>query len=387
MPEKDLLSRTMRIDLLPNIPSKPVNGGAKRIIIGDADEAPTPADKSIADALDGSTRYEELFQSVYDAAVITDLAGTIVDANVRAVEFLFYERTELCGLKIYNIISGADDSLVGTLISNLDEKRFTVIQAYCERKDGVLFPSEIAVNKLRLGTIHLCFFIRDITVRKHAEEMLVTEHNAIQNSLNGIAITNINLQLEYSNPAMASMWGYENVDEMIAKDVRKLFVNEAIAEEKFHLVVEDGKNWVKEMKAHKKDGTTLDVQVSATCNRNSDGDIVGVVFSVMDINDRKRAEGAERESERRRVMLESLGAACHHLGQPATILSANLCFMKSHVKDADESVKEVVDVSIEAMDRLGKILHRLNAVNEYKTTQYLQNLSGDESDQSRIIEI
>lgn len=387
MAEKDLLSRTMRIDLLPNIPSKPVEGGARRVIIGDAEDVPASMDKAVAEAIDSSTRYEELFQSVYDAAVITDLTGRIVDANVRAVEFLFYERLELCRLKIYNIISGADESLIGTLISNLDEKRFTVIQAYCERKDGALFPSEIAVNKLRLGTMHLCFFIRDITVRKHAEEMLVTEHNAIQNSLNGIAITNIDLQLEYSNPAMASMWGYENVDEMIAQDVRKLFEKETIADEQFHLVVENGENWVREMKANKKDGTMLDVQVSAACNRNSDGDIVGVVFSVMDINDRKRAEGAERESERRRVMLESLGAACHHLGQPATILSANLSFMKAHIKDADEDIKEVVSGSIDAMDRLGKILHRLNAVNEYKTTQYLHNLAGDDGDQSRIIEI
>jgi hypothetical protein len=87
-------------------------------------------------------------------------------------------------------------------------------------------------------------------------------------------------------------------------------------------------------------------------------------------------------------MLESLGAACHHLGQPATILLANLSFMRTHLLDADDAVKEVVEGSIEAMDRLGKILHRLNSVNEYKTTQYLQNLNGDgQGDQSRIIEI
>ena len=387
MVKKNLLSRTIRIDLLPNIPSAPVAGGSKRVIISDTEETSTSINKAVAEVLDSSTRYEELFQSVYDAAVITDLTGTIVDANARAVEFLLYERIELCGLKIYNIISGADDSLIKTLIGNLNKKRFTVIQACCERKDGELFLSEIAVNKLRLGTVHLCFFIRDITVRKHAEEMLVTEHNAIQNAINGIAITNISSQLEYSNPAMASLWGYDNADELMAQDVGELFEDEETASEQFSIVVKHGKNWVKEMKAQKKDGTIFDVQISAACNRNSDGDIVGVVFSVIDINDRKRAEEAEREAERHRVMLESFGAACHHLGQPATILHANLDFMKTHLLGIDESVKDVVESSIEAMDRLGKILHRLNSVNEYKTTEYLQNQNGDSKDKSRIIEI
>ena len=80
------------------------------------------------------------------------------------------------------MISGADQSLIDTLCENLENERFTLIQAYCVRKDGSFFPSEIAVNKLHLESKHLCFFLRDITVRRQAEEMLRTEHNAIQNS-------------------------------------------------------------------------------------------------------------------------------------------------------------------------------------------------------------
>ncbi len=392
MTDKDLLSRTMRIDLIPDVPSKPRGDGHRRVVISDSSSDLTPEIDNAAamDAVTGSARYEELFQSVYDAAIITDLNGIIIDANVRAVEFLLYERSELCGLALHDIISGADSSLIATLIDNLDEKRFTIIQAYCERKDGTLFPGEIAVNKLRLGTLHLCFFIRDITVRKHAEEMLVTEHNAIQNAINGIAITNINLELEYSNPAFAKMLGYENADMLVDHDVRDFFADYEDAGKHFLAVVEKGENWVKELKAIKKDGTTFDVQVSAACNRNSDGDIVGVVFSAIDITDRKRAEEAERESEHHRVMLESFGAACHHLGQPATILLANLGFLKTKLSDAPDSVKEVVDSCITQMNRLGEILHRLNSVNEYRTTQYLSTLdheNKDDVDQSRIIEI
>jgi hypothetical protein len=91
--------------------------------------------------------------------------------------------------------------------------------------------------------------------------------------------------------------------------------------------------------------------------------------------------------ERRRVMLESLGAACHHLGQPATILLANLGIMRNRLANADESVKELVETSAKAVERLGRILHRLNAVNEYKTTRYLEPTEGAGDGESRILDI
>jgi PAS domain S-box-containing protein len=345
------------------------------------------ASTQAAEAIDGSSRYDELFQSVYDAAIVSRLDGTIVDVNVRASEFLLYERAELAGLGISDIISGADESLISTLIENLEDQRFTLIQAHCVRKDGSLFPSEIAVNKLRLGTMHLSFFIRDVTLRKHAEEMLVTEHNAIQNAGTGIAIANLGLRIEYCNPAVATMWGLPGLNDALDKDACTLFADEGAAQTMLQTVIEGGESGVSEIKAKQRDGTKFDIQVSANCNRNSDGDVVGVVLSFVDISDRKRAEDAERESERRRVMLESLGAACHHLGQPATVLLANLGFLKGRVGAIDPSVKEVIDGSLAAMERLGKILHRLNAVNEYKTTEYLQGLSGDDADQSRILDI
>ena len=88
---------------------------------------------------------------------------------------------------------------------------------------------------------------------------------------------------------------------------------------------------------------------------------------------RKRyALQAERESERTRVMLESFGAACHHLGQPATILLLNLSIVQSRMTTEDETLKELIKGSLEAVETLGAILHKLNTVNEYKTTHYLK---------------
>ena len=85
-------------------------------------------------------------------------------------------------------------------------------------------------------------------------------------------------------------------------------------------------------------------------------------------------------------MLESLGAACHHLGQPATVILANLGIMERKAENADPALQELVRMSIEAAETLAEVLHKLNTVNEYRTTQYLER-EGEDSEENRILDI
>lgn len=380
MPKRGEFSKTMRIDLIPEAPSEPVSGKRERIVVSKSGPGARPATRA------SDSHYQELLQSVYDAALITDLNGVIADLNIRAQEFLGYEREELLGMTIFQVISGADSSLIDTLCENLENERYTLIQAYCSRKDGSLFPCEIAVNKLDLGHIHLCLFVRDITLRKQSEEMLMTEHNAIQNSVNGIAVADLRAVLEYVNPSMARMWACSD-DDLIGKPVRELMADPGVVDVMIEETLKAKHTWSGEMVAKRSGGDEFDLQVAAACSRNRDGEPLGVVLSFLDTTDRKRAEQAIRETERHRVMLESLGAACHHLSQPATVLMGNLEIMEHLDAVEDERLHGLVRSSIDSMQKIGTILHKLNAVNEYKTTPYLSSRRGSENDESRILEI
>lgn len=387
MAEKDKLHQTMRIDLIPEVPTEPVKGKKKRVVLAPPTRklrrrpAPaTPAEK-VSD-------YDQLLQSLYDAAIIADLDGKVLDVNLRAEEFLLYTRDELKGISLSDVVSGADADLMAQLEQNLETSRFGLINAYCIRKDGTYFPAEIAVNRLSIRGTQLCFFLRDITLRKQEQEMLMTEHNAIQNAVNGIAIVDLESRVEYINPAVLEMWAYTDMEEVRTYDVRGLFLDQNAAGEMIAAVMDDSEHgWTADMIAVRKDGSQFHVQVSASCNRNTDGEPIGLVFSFADISDRHRAAEAEKEAERRRVMLESLGAACHHLGQPATVLLANLGIIQKRLDGADDLVKELVKTSIEAAESLGAILHKLNTVNEYKTTQYLERREGTDTEENRILDI
>ena len=379
-------SQTMRIDIPPELLAHPK--GAKPAAESASDKAATatPPSGHTPQPI-GDPDFQRLFQSVYDAAVIAETSGLVADANPRAVDFLQRPRDELCRLSILDVISGADQSVLRTLRESLQSDRFILIQAYCVRRDGTLFPTEIAVNRLQTaGREYLCFFVRDVTVRRQAEEMLQTIHNAIQNAGTGIAIAGLDGKLQYVNLAAVHLCGFDGPEAMQGLALRSLFKDgrQAVDIEK---AIASGHDWTGELVLQRTDGREVHVQLSVAGNYDADEHLVGMVVSFVDISDRKRAEEAERQAERQQVMMESLGAACHHLGQPSTILLSSLELI-SRMKDKDRAaVDELLSSSLAAAESLRRMLHDLNEMTEYRTVPYVEGSGKDGSGKTRIIAI
>ena len=75
------------------------------------------------------------------------------------------------------------------------------------------------------------------------------------------------------------------------------------------------------------------------------------------------------DAERHRVMFESLGAACHHLGSPTTVIVAYLEMMKNLEKSPE--MLAMIDECIKAAGILADVLKRLQQVNTYRTESYI----------------
>ncbi len=163
MTEENLSASTIRISLVPD----PKDDSAKPQLA-----APRPSVKKKPPA-DKSPDYQNLRESIYDGVLIADFSGTIIDCNTRALRLLFSDRNALCRSKITDWIHGADSELISKIKTNISNQLYTLIDTYCSRSDQTLFPVEIAVNEIMLGGQKMmCFFIRDISVRTHAEHKL-----------------------------------------------------------------------------------------------------------------------------------------------------------------------------------------------------------------------
>jgi len=287
---KPKFSSTMRIDLTADAEDGYEPAPLTSLQASEIPSAPSDS-HTIADQCEivGSADFRELLQSVYDAAIITSLDGKVIRGNRRAEQFFHYNVSRFADLYITDLLSGSDIALMSTIRDSLKDDRFILIQAYCTRADKSIFPAEISVNMLHLSEHdYVSFFIRDVTLRKEAEERLRTGHAALQNSGNGIAVTDENAALQYANPAMTALLGIEDGQEPIPQ-ITAFLSNPALA-----AVIQEttarGENWSGEIEMLCADGTTMFVQASVAPNVDADGHVVGMVWSLLDVSDQKRIQ-------------------------------------------------------------------------------------------------
>lgn len=175
MTKKYDFARTMRIELDDQEKKIRQNGHTVKIRLPDTSAGNTAYQLQPYQEPWGADQsdYQRLLQSIYDAVLITDCTGMVKEFNHRAIDFFRMPEFEMIGMPLSLLISGADDAVVATIRKNLMEHRYTLIEGTCKRKDGTSFPSEIAVNRMDTEQEgRLCFFIRDVSVRKRAQDAL-----------------------------------------------------------------------------------------------------------------------------------------------------------------------------------------------------------------------
>lgn len=175
MTKKFDFARTMRIELSESDGKMRKEGDTVKITLPQQGPGSTSYDRSSFAKMRSNEQsdYQRLLQSIYDAVLIADADGMVKECNHRAVEFFRCDQSMLVGSPVPSLIVGADDAVVRTIRKNLVEHRYTLIEGTCKRSDGTTFPSEIAVNRLDTGMEgRLCFFIRDVSVRKRAQDAL-----------------------------------------------------------------------------------------------------------------------------------------------------------------------------------------------------------------------
>ncbi len=92
------------------------------------------------------------------------------------------------------------------------------------------------------------------------------------------------------------------------------------------------------------------------------------------------------QAEQQRVMIETLGATCHHLGQPATVIRVYLEMMKK--KEASPEMQRMIDECQDAAESVAGILQRLQSVATYQTEPYLPSREAAEpGHEDRILKI
>ena len=250
--------------------------------------------------------YKFMFETSYDAMLLTDKNGVIVSCNKRAVSFFGYDDLEtLEGLTLHALIAGTTDAFIAEIVKTMQEGRYTRIQAFASKRDETFVAVEIIARGTKEGNSdYLCLLIRDVHDSRKAEQTLLSAFHAMDNTDSGIGITDLEGWIVYANRKMLSMLGEGDESKVIGQNLILWFEEEEVIQPMLN-AINSGRKWNSEKKVDHEDGTRY-LQISAVPDINEDEHILGMVFSIVDITDRRRAEKAEIKLEREMLKIETL---------------------------------------------------------------------------------
>jgi signal transduction histidine kinase len=198
-------------------------------------------------------------------------------------------------------------------------------------------------------------------VRHQIEEILAipADDAVLASGKTGIGIADMRGVITYANRMMTELLAEGDEAAVVGQHLDAWFDRKAVIDPLL-ANIRAGEGWTGEQRTMAREKTGW-LMFSAVPDINEESELCGMVLSVRDTAERRRAEIAEQQAERNRVMAESLSQACHSLGQPATVLLTGIEILKLE-GDKDEALRrEMVDLCYGAVIQLRDLLQQMNA--------------------------
>lgn len=253
---------------------------------------------SFVDVTDYKRAKEEMLikdyaiQSSINGIVIADLEGNITYVNDAFLRMWGgKDVSEVLGRPAVVFSQSAKEAM--QIIQAVKDRGSWFGEVIGKRKDLTPITVQLSANLVkddRGEPICMMASFIDVTDLKRVEkEMLWVKDYAIQSSINGIAIADLNGNITYVNEAALNMWGGKDESEVLGKSVILFGASEEDAKKALHAILEKGR-WIGEGKGIRKDGSPIDVLLSASLVRDEEDRPICIMGSFVDITDRKIAE-------------------------------------------------------------------------------------------------
>jgi PAS domain S-box-containing protein len=292
------------------------------------------AEKAIQES---EKKYRRLHESLEDGYTSTDMEGRYLEFNRAYLELSGYTAEELQSRTFWDLTPPQWHEMESKI-----QRDQTMIRGFSDlyekellRKDGSAIPIEIRVYLLRdddgkpVGTWAL---VRDISLRKKAEEELRSERDTAQMYLDiadaAIVVVDVDGRIHLMNRKGLEMIGY-SAAEVLGKNWIELAVPERLREQEIEVFRQalnstGGSEEAYLLPVLTKTGEERLVAWQFQVLKNDVGKVIGIIASGEDVTERTRAERALKESEEQyRSILWALSDAIHVVDENLKIILVN----------------------------------------------------------------
>ena len=330
---------------------------------------------------ESNKKINNILESITDAFFALNDDWNITYINKQAAKLLRKSRVELLGQNLWVTFPEA----IGSTFQKQYEK---AVQNHIAVQFEEFYPPlntwfEVHAYPSQDG---LSIYFRDITERKKYEKELFIKESAIETSNNAIILMDLNGKLTYANSSFLNLWGFESNKEISGKSAMLIW-NDKNGASKIFDTLKINSNWIGEMVAQRKSGATFDVQVSASMVKDKQNQPICMMASFIDITEKKKAEKAFNESERRfKNLLTNIKLLAIEIDTEGRIIFINdyLCNLLG-IKKVDAIDKKWNEhfIPFESKSDVDKILHKAVTTGEFPL--YYQNEILVKDGQRRLI--
>ncbi len=336
---------------------------AERELI-DAKEA---LERKTAELVHSLAMMRATLESTTDGILVTDARGAVTDFNQNYIA-MWRVPTEIIETKdhrrLLEITSGQFKE-PEKFLSRIEEiYAFSPPETFdlLELADGRLFERFSRIQFIEERDVGRVWSFRDITERKRAEEELRQQREWFEVTLSSIGdaviTTDTESKVTFLNPMAEMMTGWKTA-EASGQPLEKVFniINEDTrkpARNPVDIVLRDG--IVVGLANHTmligKDGTERSIEDSAAPIRDATGTISGAVMVFHDVTQRRRAEKALKEADRKKDHF--LAILAHELRNPLVPIRNGLQILNLAGKDPiiAENARSIMDQALNQLVRL-----------------------------------
>jgi PAS domain S-box-containing protein len=249
---------------------------------------------------ESENKFRNLFDFATDAIFVQSLNGRIMSVNNQACKLLGYSKDELQSMRFSELINESIIDNTFAIYSSLKEKGNYQFETQYKRKDSTFADVEISMRLIKLLDEEVVqLFVRDISERKLAQEKIDMLAQAIKGIAECVSITSLEGKVIFVNDAFVKTYGYSK-EEIIGRSINIVRSINNPPDINKQIIEQTNKGgWQGEILNRSKDGREFPVQLSTSMLKNEKGTIVAQIGIASDITERKKAEAALKQSEKR----------------------------------------------------------------------------------------